>query len=112
MLTLRQEQYVALTRDARERYISAVLATLPEVFPDDATVTDGAAMRALVEASIDRAAVYGIRGDAEVTLFVYLAHELGDGFERIPWIAAVLTDSELAPPQKLDAIYARLEPRR
>lgn len=111
MLKLREEQVAAMVFAARERYIRGVIATLPDVFPEDPAVHDGPAMHALVTSAIGRAAAYGIHDDREVTLFVYLLHELGEEVDRTPWIVAILRSEELAAAEKMNAIYDRLEQR-
>ncbi|HYR28127.1 MAG TPA: hypothetical protein VEU30_06645 [Thermoanaerobaculia bacterium] len=111
MLKLRPEQVAAFASAGRERYVRQVLPTFAAVFPDDPRVLDERAMRALVESGIERAAAYGIRDDREVTLFLYLLHELGEAFDRLPWVASLLNAPDLAPREKLDALYRRLELR-
>jgi hypothetical protein len=112
VLTIRSEQIAIFEAPARERFIEDVLCSLPEVFPGDPRVLDRPAMRVLIEEGIAGADRLGLKRGREITLYVFLLHELGPDFEdREPtrWIGSILRDPGLDPPAKLDLVYARLE---
>ena len=109
MLKLRTAQLRALALEARERFVREVFVGLPDVFPGDDRVLDEAVMRELIGNGIDRAATYDIHASGDVTLFVYLLHELGEGFDERPWIRKLLTSKSLDPSERLSLIYQRLE---
>lgn len=112
MLLIRNAQLDALAVPQRQRFVDKALEDLGRLFPDDPRVRDRAAMRPAVEAAIDRAVTFGIDGPREVSLYVYLSHELGPAFEDAPgrrWMKALLHDRAMPAPARLDAIYARLE---
>ena len=111
MWLIRNEQLAALGIPHRERFVAKALADLARLFPGDPRLGDEPAMRARIEGAIERAVAYGIDGVREVSLFVFLAHELGPGFEEAPgrvWMKALLDDQALPASARLDVIYARL----
>lgn len=112
MLTIRKEQMEVLGQEMREDYIVATLRNLAELFPDDPAVKDEALMRDLIDFGIVRAAEYGLTRRREVSLFIFLVHDLGRDFEKRPknvWIDELLHDPELEEPEKMDLVYARIE---
>jgi hypothetical protein len=111
MWLIRKEQLAALGAAHRERFVAKALADLAHLFPGDPRLENELEMRAMVEGAIGRAAAYGIDGAREVSLFVYLVHELGPGFEDAPerrWMKALLGDASMPASARLDVIYARL----
>ena len=112
MLTIRKEQMEVLGEEMREDYFRTTMQNLAELFPDDPSVKDEAAMRDLIAFGIERAADYGLTRTREVSLFIFLIQDLGRDFEKQPehgWIDELLQDPELEEQEKMDLIYARLE---
>ncbi len=112
MLQIRQEQMDHLGASKREDFIAATLKDLAKLFPDEPSVKDERAARALIEFGIDRAAQYGITRGREVTLFIFLVQDLGRDFEKQPertWLQELLLDSDLEEQEKMDLVYTRLE---
>jgi hypothetical protein len=112
MLTIRHEQLAALGAPHRERFVQKILGDLAKLFPGDPRLGDEPALRAMIDDAIARAAAFEIDGPRELSLFIFLVHEYGAGFEIAPdkrWMGALLRDPTLEPRVKLDVIYARLE---
>ena len=112
MLTIRKEQMGVLGEEMREEYFRTTMQNLAELFPDDPSVKDEAAMRDLIAFGIERASDYGVTRSREVSLFIFLIQDLGRDFEKQPehaWIDELLQDPDLEEQEKMDLIYARLE---
>src|SRR5690349_15313537 len=108
MLLIRNEQSAVLALPGKQRLVEALVQDLARLFPGDPRLNDRAATHAAVEIAVDRAATYGVVGPREVSLYVFLAHELGPGFESAPgrrWMNKLLSDPSLPPSVRLDAIY-------
>jgi hypothetical protein len=96
MLTIQKEQMAVFSDQMREDFIKRTLQNLAQLFPDDPSVKNEPAMRALIEDGIRRAEAHGITRLREVSLFVFLVKDLGADFEKRPenqWIDEILLGS-------------------
>ena len=112
MLTIRKEQMTLLAEHMREIYVQKTLKNLAKLFPEDPKAQDETAMRALIKEGIVKAAGYGITGERETSLFIFLMQEHGAGFEKQKdkrWMQRILLNEELEEEQKMDLLYKRLE---
>ena len=101
-----------LGEQSLEVYIKKTVRDLAELFPDDPAVKNEASMRTLIEYGIAMAESYEIRARRDVSLLIFLVHDMGQGFEKLPanqWIETLLLDKELDGQEKMDIIYRRLE---
>lgn len=111
MLVIRNVQMAAFARPARERFIRKSIRDVAELFPEHPVCRDEAALREWIEHGIAAAARYGIQGEREVSLFLFLIFEFGRDFDRQPereWMRALLNAGNLDGAAKLDLIYERL----
>lgn len=112
MLTIRKAQMDVLSAYARECFIKKTSQNALKLFPDDPKIKSEPALRALIEGGIAQAASYGIEGEREVGLFIFLACDFGLGFEKQKdkrWIQRILLDKSFDGQEKMDVIYKRLE---
>jgi hypothetical protein len=111
MLVIRNAQMAALGRPMLERYVRKTLRDIRELFPGDPRFEEEAAVRALIGHGISSARRYGIEGEREVSLYIFLACEYGSDFDTQgdkPWIQSLLAAENLDASSKMDLIYERL----
>jgi hypothetical protein len=111
MLVIRDAQMAALGLPMLERFIVKTLRDIRELFPGDPRFREDAPVRALIRDGIAAARRYGIEGEREVSLLIFLMCEFGRDFdsqEDKSWMRALLAADNLGAPEKMSLIYERL----
>src|SRR6185436_15700578 len=94
MLFIRENQMAALGRPHRDEFIDEVLALIARHWPNSLKRRGEADLRAMIDATIDEAARYGVTTRRDVMKLVNVKLALGDDFvERHAWARQILTDA-------------------
>ena len=108
MWSIRAAQLAALQAAARRRFLLELRLHARRYFAEARALDDEALDRRSTVA-IERAAVYGITGEREISLWLNLAFTFGDAFDadpRHPWAAAALHDPSAPGPRiRMSRLY-------
>jgi hypothetical protein len=124
MLTIRNDQMEAFTREALRDFEKFMRAHLDEYFPEQSQALDEKALHETVLYGIQRAAAYGIVAECDVCLYIDSMVQLGRDFDqdpKLPWAAAILNDKKTRDPSArvnqlydvaVDQLYPEARPDR
>jgi hypothetical protein len=108
MLSIRHDQFDALSRDLRERFLAGFVEHMRAVWPDRVTALTDEAIRALGAQGIGLADRYDIRREVDVLQFLDLFFAFGWDFEQGPpnhaWAQSILSDPQLVGREKVDQL--------
>jgi hypothetical protein len=108
MLSIRDDQFEALSRDLRERFLARFVEHVQAVWPDRVTVITDEAIRAQGEQGIRLAERYDIRREVDVLQLLDLFFAFGWDFERGPpddgWAQPILSDPQLVGREKVERL--------
>jgi hypothetical protein len=107
MLTIRREQQQAFTQAALQRFENEMVAHLRASFPDQAGKMEEAELRALIRASIEVAAKYGVNEEFDVRRYLEYVFCYGPDFglnSRTTWAGEILCNSGLTGAEKMNRI--------
>jgi hypothetical protein len=111
MLVIRDAQMAALGLPGVNRYIEKTIRDIRALFPQDPRFLDDERVRDLIRAGIAAAKRYGIDGNREVSLFLFLICEFGADFDTQKdkaWMRDLLSAGNLDERAKMDLIYEKL----
>lgn len=109
MLRISDTQMQVLEDVARTRFIEHLAVALPNEQPQRAAELGADGIRAWIRHGIERAASYGITGDAAVARYVRLIFIFGREFDedpRLPWVRTHLTDPNADQDARMTALTA------
>jgi hypothetical protein len=110
MLTIRNEQMVALALERERRFRANLPRTLLRMMPDLATRVSPEALESFAERAVIQAMTYGFESPRDIFTYVSLAALLGEGtLEDDPWTLALLTNKELSGIVKSEVLLSAAE---
>jgi hypothetical protein len=102
MIVISQEQW---DRMGRNGFASRMVAILREQFPEQTSGLTHEQLAAPIPGLIARAKGYGLADEQSAAVFVLNTWLLGPDFDlRIPALQQILTDKQLSPGTKADAL--------
>jgi len=107
MFILRQEHLDAFQRVSRESFEDRMMPHLRERYAAECEKLGDAGVRERIQDGIDRAAKYGIKGEAEVSAYIRYMFGLGPDFDtawKTSWAGEILRDTDLTPADKIAKI--------
>lgn len=87
MLTIRKEQVAVLSAAEVEKFIDRVATHVTKFFPDQVKALGEEKTREAIRYGISQAAVYGIKAEREVCLYIDLMFALGRDFDKDPAVS-------------------------
>ena len=107
MLQIRPSQLDVLGRDMHRRFVRQLCADVREHFPGRCASIDDDAVTAAIDVLIETAKRYGITGERDVSMFVFLAQQFGDDFVQQRWAKSILDDERMPGADKAARLYER-----
>src|SRR3954466_5305786 len=111
MLIVRKEQMAMFEAHLGQRFRNQVRKHVRQEFPEQTKgLTDPAIDKRIADAT-ERARLYEIGTERDITLFVDLVFLLGANFEqerKMAWAKKILVDSSMEGAAKMKAVYTRL----
>lgn len=105
MITIRPDQFKALQQAALEVFVRRKTDHLVHTFPVDCENIEEADLRARVRGGIRRAREYGITSQYDVSRFVDLELQLGEGFDsRLDWASDILQSDKHSPSERVNRL--------
>ncbi len=101
MLTIRPEQMEVFRKAALQKFEDKLVGHLREYAPRHSEALGGPGIRQVIRLGLDRAAAYGFTTRRTARFYLEMMYLLGSDFDTdplLPWVAAVLTDPDLADP--------------
>jgi hypothetical protein len=112
MLVIRESQLAAFAGASQAGLERRLRAGLAESFPHGAGRFGAAALAALVQLGIEKAAAHGLEAEADVLNYLRLMFLLGSHWEQDPqsaWAAAMLRGEQGAAAQRVGALWERAQ---
>jgi len=112
MLKLRKAHLDAFEAHVVNLFTARVVAHVKAVWPAECGELGDAVVAETVRSAVQRAAALGLSSEFDVARFVDLAFILAQDFETNPlagWTKTILLDRKLAPAEKMDRLYQRME---
>ena len=106
-MEIRREQMQALADERRALFEERLIAHLENAYPEKLWTSTPEAVRERVRRAVDKALSYSVRTERDVTSFVDLTFELGEGFDidpRFDWAGEILRDDSLDGRDKVARI--------
>lgn len=104
MITIRDEQLAAFTRDRAASLPRRVAAYLVETQPVKAAALGRASLEEGVRASLERARALGLTVEWDACRFCLLALLHGPRFDELPWAHDILSDAASLPTERVDQL--------
>ena len=112
MFKLRKEHLEAFEAEVVRLFATRVIAHVKVVWPAECGELGDATVASLVQSAIQRAAAIGLSTELDIVRFVDLQFILVKDFDTNPlsgWTRPILADRKLAPAEKLQRLYSRME---
>jgi hypothetical protein len=110
MLTIRNEQMIALALEPQRRFVTNLPAALLRIMPDLASRVSLQALESFIERAMNQAKSYGFDSERDIFTYVSLAALLGEGtLEDDAGALALLTNKEMPANLKSELLLARVE---
>jgi hypothetical protein len=108
VLTIRPDQMQVFDALERQKFIDEVTQEIAGQLAGECVGLSAAALRARVADGLDRAAAYGIRKKAALSMFIQLLFLAGPQFDQYPPVRLLLHHPALAPDDKIDRLLASM----
>jgi len=112
MLVIREKQMRAFRAYMTNRFEDRMVLHVKEYFPKEFGALGEDAVRETIRHGIDRAWAYEIAVEHDVSRYINLMFTYGKDFDLNPalsWAAAILNDTKLSGPSRMDRLYEEAE---
>jgi len=104
VLVIRAAQMKALAEVAEKAFVERASDYLRETFPEKCAELGPEAVHRWVRSGLEKARGYGLRLDVEVLRYLNLMYTFGWDFDRLPWAAEILDDTEVSAAGKIEEL--------
>jgi hypothetical protein len=112
MIKLRDDHMDSLSESSRSRFEDRLLEHIQEMYSaEEPHDISREVLAPEIHRAVDRALYHGIEDEPDVTAFVEITFEVGEGFDTDPentWASEILNDRDLDPHEKITLLQQLL----
>lgn len=108
MLILRDEQMAVFDTYMLKQFENMMVGHLNQYFPESCRDMGDKKVREMIQYGVERARLYGIHIENDVSRYINLMFSFGREFDTDPncaWAQNILDDDDLVSTSKMDALY-------